>query len=737
MGIAVGYDPMTDVTTVVAHNNAIFGNPHNTGIDNWSLTTVDAENNWWGDASGPHDPNDDGFETNDVSGGCGDPTTEYNPSGTGDTVSDDSTHAVDYCPWTTSYPRVTLEADDECYAATDTVTVEIWMRDIAEDIVGGQFFLAYDDSKLTFVSADPESPFDELYEVTSPGLIDYAVQIPPTGSVTGDELMATLMFTADVEICTELDLITWRSHDPPTRLSDHTGGAVYPDLVAMDVVDDEAPTITCPADDTVECDSVPSAGAATVTDNCDPAPVVTYDGEMRIDGSCDDSYTLERTWTATDHCGNSTSCTQVITVQDTTPPVLSGCPTTPITVECDSVPLAATVTATDNCDDDVPVVYQEVRTDGPCPDTYMLTRTWTATDDCDNESSCQQIINVQDTTPPVLSGCPTDIDVNADAGDCTAVVTWTDPTATDNCDTTPTVVCSPVSGSTFSGGTTTVTCTATDDCLNESECTFDVTVSAYNELVVDLALQPTIVAPSLTRCITFELWDCPDTAPLETVQEDITFSSGMASNVTVLVACDLYTCITARDELHTLRRTLDDTDPDFGIVGTQYVADFDNAGEDLIGGNLNDDFWIDILDFGVYSWQYATTYDSDSDGTVDGDTPCITGYPHADINGDGEAGTADFTFIQINFLDSHEPNCCGAPLFGEDEGGHGPITEISVAELIELGLGDLAVGDLNRDGWLDVEDVEAFMAGVRPKVPEPASMEPDIDTEPSLTPQRR
>jgi hypothetical protein len=42
---------------------------------------------------------------------------------------------------------------------------------------------------------------------------------------------------------------------------------------------------------------------------------------------------------------------------------------------------------------------------------------------------------IGDVTAPVLAGTPSDITQSADAGSCTqAVVSWTDPTATDNCD---------------------------------------------------------------------------------------------------------------------------------------------------------------------------------------------------------------------------------------------------------------------------------------------------------------
>ena len=451
-------------------------------------------------------------------------------------------------------------------------------------------------------------------------------------------------------------------------------------------------------------DPPPLVGHGYAHDNCDDTPDLDYDDVFAPNTPpCDYTGTITRTWTATDYCDNVTTCVQTITVQDTTDPVIT-CPAD-VTVECDSVPAVATATATDNCDPAPVVTYDgEVRTDGYCEDYYTLARTWTATDDCGNSASCTQTITVQDTTAPVLSGCPTDMTINADAGGCTAVVTWTDPTATDNCDPAPVVVCNPLSGSIFQQGPTLVTCTATDDCDNIDTCTFTVTVSDYNELEVDIDLSGTVATP-LTRCITFELWECAGPSSV-TVEQNITFTNGSATDVTVLVPCGNYTCITARDTLHTLQRAVA-----LGTSGTKYVADFTTANtEDLIGGNLNDDSCIDILDFGVFVWQWAAHYDSDGDNVDDGDTPCGTPYPHADISGQGQVNTEDFTFIQVNYRECSEV-CCPGPI------GDGPITRISVAELKEMGLSELAVGDLNNDGWLDEGDIEAFILGARPKTP--------------------
>ena len=82
-------------------------------------------------------------------------------------------------------------------------------------------------------------------------------------------------------------------------------------------------------------------------------------------------------------------------------------------------------------------------------------------------------VTVTDTIAPGLT--VTDISANAPSNANAALVTFT-PTVTDAVDAAPTVVCTPASGSSFTVGSTTVSCTATDDFANAATNTFTVTV---------------------------------------------------------------------------------------------------------------------------------------------------------------------------------------------------------------------------------------------------------------------
>src|SRR5678810_1268278 len=60
----------------------------------------------------------------------------------------------------------------------------------------------------------------------------------------------------------------------------------------------------------------------TATDACDATVTVTF-ADVTTPGTCPGTYSVARTWTATDDCGNTATCSRTIVVQDNTPPTLT------------------------------------------------------------------------------------------------------------------------------------------------------------------------------------------------------------------------------------------------------------------------------------------------------------------------------------------------------------------------------------------------------------------------------
>lgn len=165
------------------------------------------------------------------------------------------------------------------------------------------------------------------------------------------------------------------------------------------VEDTTPPVLVIPANTTIECDesdAPTNTGQATATDNCSAAAAIDIslsDRQINILGA--DCYTIERTWTATDECNKSTSKVQYITVEDTTPPSFTNCPSDK-EVDCVmAIPAVSDPTAVDNCAvGDLVTYLGEVRDNSCGSDYYTLTRSWKAEDNCGNTKLCEQEIKV-------------------------------------------------------------------------------------------------------------------------------------------------------------------------------------------------------------------------------------------------------------------------------------------------------------------------------------------------------
>jgi len=155
---------------------------------------------------------------------------------------------------------------------------------------------------------------------------------------------------------------------------------------------------------TVSCHEVPSAPTVTALDNCDGSLVVNLN---ETNGKASNpalsayyNYTITRTWSVSDGCGNTSSFTQTITVQDVTAPQIT-CPGNKTNIPYDFGQLYATVnigtaTATDNC---APTANIAITNNNPYSSfQYPIgttTITWKAEDVRLNSSTCVQTINVR------------------------------------------------------------------------------------------------------------------------------------------------------------------------------------------------------------------------------------------------------------------------------------------------------------------------------------------------------
>lgn len=251
-----------------------------------------------------------------------------------------------------------------------------------------------------------------------------------------------------------------------------SGGLTTSGMFNVAVVDTTAPSLNLPANKTVEATG-PNGAVVTFS----ASATDTVDGSVAVNCTPSSGSTFDLGVTivqclATDTHGNSASGNFTVTVQDTTPPDLNL--PADITKEATGPSGAAvnfSASASDLVDGSV-----AVDCDHSSGATFPLGTTTvhcSAGDAHGNSANGSFSITVQDTTAPALS-LPSNISVYA-ASNSQAVVTYS-ASADDIVDGSVPVSCSPASGSTFSAGTTTVNCSATDAHGNAAQGSFTVSV---------------------------------------------------------------------------------------------------------------------------------------------------------------------------------------------------------------------------------------------------------------------
>lgn len=193
-------------------------------------------------------------------------------------------------------------------------------------------------------------------------------------------------------------------------------------------------------------------------------------------------------YTAVDVYGNTSECSFNVTVVDPILPVLTNCPADISIVanaSCEEIVSWTPPSASDNCT----VELTSSHTPGSVFPFGTSIVTYTATDQNGNSSSCAFNVTVTNSNDPIITGCPTQIMVDADES-AKAIVTWDEPQASTLCGTVA-ITKSHEPGSAFAVGTTSVIYTFTDDTGRSSTCTFDVMVKESTlEFTISKAVTP-------------------------------------------------------------------------------------------------------------------------------------------------------------------------------------------------------------------------------------------------------
>jgi hypothetical protein len=434
-------------------------------------------------------------------------------------------------------PTVMAEANDNCGAVTVTSADEVFGDSTcpqASTIT--RTFTATDECGNTSTAVQVISVVD----TTAPVFDEYDAEM----EMACDDVQETSLAATDN--CGEVEITMIEDFDAETgcigtitrtfTAVDECGNATTA-VQVITLTDEVAPVFeSFPEDVTVECDQVPSNEGLDVvfSDNCS-AVVLEYNGEEIIDGNCANNYTIERSWTITDSCGNSTVAVWTINVEDTTAPVFEFVPQD-ATYSCDEGIEYGEAFAFDNCSE-VSIVTSVDTIAGDCPSNFQIVRTFTASDDCGNATVDSQTITVVDETAPEFTSVPQGNEIS-----CEEELPTEMATAIDNCgEVVVTFNDSVIEGDCPNNYQVVRTWTAEDECGNTSNAEtnyyiYDNTAPVFDGEVEDVVVQCADDAPDVADVTaTDNCGEATVTPSVEVIDED---ECGNSVSIVTLVAAD-------------------------------------------------------------------------------------------------------------------------------------------------------------------------------------------------------
>jgi hypothetical protein len=389
---------------------------------------------------------------NNDAGYCGAVTsyTSAAASGTSPTISYSQNSGTSFPVGTTT---VTVNATNTCGTATCTFTVTV--NDIQNPTITAP--------AAVIVNANTGSCYATGYSLGTPTTADNCGVANVTNNDAGTYSVGT-------------HAITWTVTDVNGNNATATQN--------ITVVDNQNPTITAPANVTVNANAGScyatgySLGTPTTADNCGVANVTNNDASTYSVGT----HTI--TWTVTDVNGNIATATQNITVVDNQNPTITAPANVTVNANAGSCYATGyslgTPTTADNCG-----VANVTNNDEGTYSVGTHTITWTVTDVNSNTATATQNITVVDNQNPTITA-PAAVTANANTGSCNATgYSLGTPTTADNCGVAN--VTNNDAG-TYSVGTHTITWTVTDVNGNTATATQNITVVDNQN--------PTITAPA-------------------------------------------------------------------------------------------------------------------------------------------------------------------------------------------------------------------------------------------------
>ncbi|MEZ4950508.1 MAG: hypothetical protein R2784_14145, partial [Saprospiraceae bacterium] len=448
----------------------------------------------------------------------------------------------------TTNPEIDEEAQDvtfECDGAGNTSDIQAWLdangNAAASDICSGTTWThnytglsddcgATGSATVTFTVTDDCGNFSQttatvtVEDTTNPTIdteaSDMTVQCDGIGNALAlQNWLDNNGGAVASDVCSN---VTWTNDF--TSLSDDCGasGSAIVTFTATDdcgnssqttatftIEDNTAPTIDEEAQDvTFECDGAGNTadiqawldanGNASASDIC--GNVSWSHDYSGLSDDCGETGTAVVTFTATDECGNNSQTTANLTIEDTTPPVITVRPT-PLVVECDGagnlselqtwLDNYANASASDICSN-VTITNNFTGLSDDCGATGSATVIFTATDDCGNSTQTTATFTIEDTTVPDIDEPAQDLVLECDgAGNLTEIQAWLDAngnaSASDLCSNVSwTNDFTALSDDCGASGSVLVTFTVTDECGNESQTSATITIEDNNPPMIDV-----------------------------------------------------------------------------------------------------------------------------------------------------------------------------------------------------------------------------------------------------------